>query len=162
MYSPRINTRRINTHLEAEGEKKVFAIPGELRQVFSNLLSNSIDAVGDHGEIRMRVTAVDRAEGQPCSGVRITIADNGPGIPVAIRKRIFEPFFTTKRDVGTGLGLWVSKGIVERHGGSIRLHSHTGPGKTGTVISVFLPDMPQAAADAQPAEPFDVFAPPVR
>jgi signal transduction histidine kinase len=55
------------------------------------------------------------------------------------RSRIFEPFFTTKKEVGTGLGLWVSKGIVERHGGNIRLRSRTIPGRSGTVFSIFLP-----------------------
>jgi PAS domain S-box-containing protein len=162
MYSPRLATRRIKATLEANGERKVSAISGELRQVFSNLLSNSMDAVGNGGEIRFRVTAFNHLQGRTGGGVRVTIADNGPGVPAPIRKRIFEPFFTTKRDVGTGLGLWVSRGIVERHGGSIRLHSHTGPGKTGTVISVFLPDMPQAPADELPPEPFNVFASPVR
>ena len=71
--------------------------------------------------------------------VQITIGDNGKGIARADRSRIFEPFFTTKKDIGTGLGLWVCKGIVERHGGSLRLRSRTTAGNSGTVFSVFLP-----------------------
>jgi signal transduction histidine kinase len=73
------------------------------------------------------------------TGARVTIADSGPGIDSLHRSRIFEPFFTTKKEVGTGLGLWVSKGIVERHGGTIRLRSRTTPGCSGTVFSIFLP-----------------------
>jgi len=71
--------------------------------------------------------------------VLITIADSGPGIPPAVRSRLFEPFFTTKQDVGTGLGLWVSKNIVQHHGGHIRLKSSVRPGKSWTAFSILLP-----------------------
>jgi signal transduction histidine kinase len=67
------------------------------------------------------------------------VADNGSGIPRENLQRIFEPFFTTKKDIGTGLGLWVSNGIVRKHGGSIRVRSRVDGLATGTVFSVFLP-----------------------
>ncbi len=70
------------------------------------------------------------------------IADNGTGIHREYRKELFEPFFTTKGNKGTGLGLWISREIVEKHGGTIRLHSRTTPGRSGTVFSVFLPLTP--------------------
>ena len=70
------------------------------------------------------------------SGVRITIADNGSGIPHEIRHKLFEPFFTTKREKGTGLGLWVTKSLVDKQDGSLRVHSTPG---VGTAFSVFLP-----------------------
>jgi signal transduction histidine kinase len=72
-------------------------------------------------------------------GVRLTIADSGPGISLASRRRLFEPFFSTKAELGTGLGLWISKGIVEKHGGSLRFRSSTRLGKHGTIFSIFLP-----------------------
>jgi signal transduction histidine kinase len=77
--------------------------------------------------------------------VRLTVADSGPGIPSTMRSKLFEPFFTTKKDVGTGLGLWVSNNIVEKHGGYIQLKSSVTPGRTGTTFSVFLP------ADSHPS-----------
>ncbi len=77
------------------------------------------------------------AEGR--SGVRLTVADSGPGIPPAIRSQLFEPFFTTKKDIGTGLGLWVCHNIVQKHGGRLAMRSSTAPGKSWTAFSVFLP-----------------------
>jgi signal transduction histidine kinase len=83
-------------------------------------------------------------------GIRVLIADNGPGIPAENRRRIFEPFFSTKSENGTGLGLWVSRGIVQKHGGSIRLRSSTRDGARGTVVNVFLPSVvPQTANPEQ-------------
>ncbi|MGA3193802.1 MAG: PAS domain S-box protein [Terriglobales bacterium] len=83
--------------------------------------------------------APGRSWGDGRTGVRITVADNGSGIPRENLQRIFEPFFTTKKDIGTGLGLWVSNGIVRKHGGSIRVRSRVDGLATGTVFSVFLP-----------------------
>jgi signal transduction histidine kinase len=72
-------------------------------------------------------------------GIRITVADNGSGIPRDKLRQIFEPFYTTKKETGTGLGLWVSRGIVQKHGGSIRVRSRTDGRATGTVFVIFLP-----------------------
>jgi signal transduction histidine kinase len=104
-----------------------------------NLLSNSIDAVNSNGQVRVRVSAGIRGESR---GVRLVVADSGCGIPEKGRSNLFQPFFTTKKDVGTGLGLWVCKNIVDKHGGSIRVKSCTSKERSGTVISVFLPSMP--------------------
>ncbi len=71
--------------------------------------------------------------------MRITVADTGSGIPPEHRANLFQPFYTTKKDVGTGLGLWVSREIVEKHAGSIRVRSSVMPGRSGTVFTVFLP-----------------------
>src|SRR6185369_12405602 len=80
-------------------------------------------------------------------GIRVVVSDNGPGIPLPSRPHIFEPFFTTKGEKGSGVGLWVSQGIVEKHMGKMSLFSRTGPGPTGTVFSVFLPQVgPQVEA----------------
>jgi signal transduction histidine kinase len=101
-------------------------------------LSNSIDAVESGGRIRIRVSTATTV-GLFSKGVRLTIADSGPGIPAEIRARVFDPFFTTKKDVGTGLGLWICKSIVDRYCGSIKIWSRTTPGKSGTIVSVVLP-----------------------
>jgi PAS domain S-box-containing protein len=115
---------------------QIIGIAGELRQVLSNLLANSLDAVDANGTILLRVSRT-----QICGReqLRITIADDGPGIPRTIRAHIFEPFFTTKEAVGTGLGLWVSRQIVEKHGGSIRVHSSISGAQRGTTFSILLP-----------------------
>ena len=114
------------------------ALAGELRQVFSNLLANSLDAIEEGGIILLRVSS--------CSScwygrkyVRVSVADNGAGISSSTLSHIFEPFFTTKGTVGTGLGLWVSQQIVKKHGGRIQLRSSTKGTRRGTVFSVILP-----------------------
>jgi PAS domain S-box-containing protein len=116
----------------------ITAIAGELRQVFTNLMANSLDAIADKGTITLRVSA-RAASCKGNSSVRFTIADNGSGIDAAAQRNIFEPFFTTKGAVGTGLGLWVSKQIVEKHGGAIRLRSSTDQKHRGTAFSIVLP-----------------------
>jgi two-component system CheB/CheR fusion protein len=122
--------------------------PGEMRQVFSNLLLNALDAVGEGGRVRVHVYASVDWRDPRRSGVRIVFADNGPGIRPEYCQKIFEPFFTTKGQKGTGLGLWVSQGIVEKHQGSIRVRSGRQPGRSGTCFSIFLPRAHSATADA--------------
>ena len=106
---------------------------GEIRQILSNLVSNAIDATGHGGCIQIRIRML--ANGF----ARITVFDNGTGIPIANRAQIFEPFFTTKQEFGTGLGLWVSRQLVEKHGGRIRVSSRCQPGRSGTIFSLMLP-----------------------
>jgi len=110
--------------------------PGELQQVLTNLISNALDAVGTHGTLLVSLHASHGGKQWSRPGVRITIADTGSGMTAATRARLFEPFFTTKTETGTGLGLWVTKGIVEKHHGTI--HVMSAPGK-GTAMSVFFP-----------------------
>jgi PAS domain S-box-containing protein len=129
------------------------AVPGEVRQVVANLISNGIDAIHGPGRIEIRVSAVRDGKSKPVRGVRITVADTGVGIPLAALNHIFEPFFTTKRDVGTGLGLWVCKSIIDNHRGTIRIHSTTTPGKSGTAVSVYFPESSQAEPTGWPKQP---------
>jgi PAS domain S-box-containing protein len=105
----------------------------ELRQVFANLILNAIDALPAGGMLTVKVAA--HGSGM----VRVVVADNGCGITEERRRRLFEPFFTSKPGRGTGLGLWVSEGIVRKHGGRIRVTSSTRPGHSGTVFTVLLP-----------------------
>src|SRR5207302_6994020 len=114
---------------------EVTVFPGEMRKVFSNLIANAIDAIKRRGTITVRVRKSRRWNSSAQPGVRITVADSGIGITPADRRKIFEPFYTTKKETGTGLGLWLSKDIVQKHGGSIAVRSKN----NGTVFSVFIP-----------------------
>jgi len=146
VFSSRSRNKGIDVRPEIRQDPDIYAVPGEIRQLIANLLSNSIDAVDSAGRIRVRVSATREWTGQGRCGVRISVADSGPGIPESARSQLFEPFFTTKQEVGTGLGLWVCKSIVEKHQGFIRVKSSTTPGKSGTVFSVFLPAAQQQMA----------------
>jgi len=125
--------------LEKQGDDllTITAIFGELRQVISNLLLNSLDALGEGGRVALR-TSTSRNPLDGSMRMRITIADNGRGIKATVLPKIFEPFFTTKGATGNGLGLWVCKQIVEKHGGSIRVRSRSRK-PHGTSFSLVLP-----------------------
>jgi PAS domain S-box-containing protein len=146
----KIKLKRANIEKQYDGDLQVTGVPGELRQVFSNLLVNSLDAIGEEGTIKVRVSMASCTNGgQP--RVRVTVADNGTGIDAAALPRIFEPLFTTKESTGSGLGLWVSKQILEKHNGSIRVRSRTNGLRRGTSFSIVLAAEPAAAAHSQSA-----------
>jgi PAS domain S-box-containing protein len=144
VFGTRARNKGIEIRPEIRRDPEIYAVAGEIRQLIANLLSNSIDAVDSGGLIRIRVDST-RVKGQNSAGTRITVADSGLGIPPSVRSKLFEPFFTTKKDVGTGLGLWVCRNIVERHHGSIRVKSSTTPGRSWTVFSVWLPFAQESA-----------------
>jgi signal transduction histidine kinase len=139
LYLPRIENRKIKLASDFDPRAQVMGLAGEIRQVISNLVANAIDALDEGGTLRIRVYRCRELNELGRLGARIIIADGGSGIPADQRKKLFEPFFTTKQDVGTGLGLWVSREMVRKHGGNIRLRSSTGPQRRGTVFSIFLP-----------------------
>ena len=143
VFGSRTRNKAIEIHPEIKQDPEIYAVPSEMRQLVANLLSNSIDAVDGGGRIRIRISAAMEKNGEGRSGVRLTVADSGPGIPLALRSKLFEPFFTTKREVGTGLGLWVCKSIVDKHRGSIRVKSNSARGRSWTAFSVFLPLNPE-------------------
>jgi PAS domain S-box-containing protein len=138
LYQGRISNAGIKLEKQYLPTPPVTCFADEMRQVFVNLISNAVDATAPGGRIivRKRERKDWRAGTQ---GVRITLADTGIGMGPATRKRIFEAFFTTKGNTGTGLGLWVSHGIIEKHGGKITVRSRQGPKHHGTVFSVFIP-----------------------
>ncbi len=119
----------------------VFGSSAEMRQVFSNLIRNAIDAVALEGLIEVRIRA---SRGR---NWKVTVADNGHGIQPGARERLFQPFVTTKGNTGNGLGLWISRGIVENHGGQIRARSALIAGRSWTVFSVELPASAAAAKE---------------
>jgi nitrogen-specific signal transduction histidine kinase len=114
-----------------------FADPDQLRQVLSNLVNNSIDAVAGAGSPRVRAQARAAPADNPLGGVavEITVVDNGCGIPAELQERVFAPFFSTKSE-GTGLGLSLVSRIVREHEGAMKLES--APGQ-GTTITIYLP-----------------------
>ncbi|WP_148210165.1 two-component system sensor histidine kinase NtrB [Candidatus Korobacter versatilis] len=111
---------------------------GDLRQVFVNLINNAVDACRPGGRIVVRLRdSVDLSSQQ--KGVRITLCDSGTGMSRPVLQRLFEPFFTTKGMTGTGLGLWISKEILDQHGATLRVRSSTADANHGTVFSMFFP-----------------------
>ncbi len=136
-YDTKIEKSSVGIHKQYRGAGQLAGFPGELRQVFSNLILNALEAVAAAGTVSVRVK--ETHDGIEQRGVQITVADNGPGIRPENMPRIFEPFFGTKDSKGTGLGLWVSQGIVEKHGGTIRVRSGTGASHHGTCFVIFLP-----------------------
>jgi PAS domain S-box-containing protein len=138
-----LRSRILNAGIAVEkrnrANRPILCFDGEIRQVVSNLLINAVDAMHPRGGrlfIRSR-ECHDHVAGR--SWLVLTIADTGPGMSPQTLNRIFEPFYTTKGVAGTGLGLWISKEIVERHHGRLNVRSSQRPGHTGTVFTLFLP-----------------------
>ena len=136
IYSNKFKTKNITIQGEFGGCLPIQGLAGELKQAVSNLISNAADAVSDNGTIRVKLECVESSDGQL---VQVLIEVDGPGIGAEHRDRLFEPFFTTKKDVGTGLGLWVTKEIISRHGGSIEVRPREDKSSTGAVFNVLLP-----------------------
>ena len=137
IYRKKFESKQIKIEQEYRGPAVAEAIEGELRQVLSNLLTNAADAVPMGGTIWVRTAASLLHNGQ--RALRISVTDNGKGISPQHSHHIFEPFFTTKDNVGTGLGLWVARQIIEKHGGRIAFRSRTDNGSSGTLFSILLP-----------------------
>ncbi len=132
MYRPRLQAAKIEVERDFQITGEVTIFPSELRQVFTNLFTNAVDAIGQHGRISLAIEQAAENE------IVVKVRDTGCGIPQANLHNIFEPFFTTKGDQGTGIGLWVIKGIVDKLSGRIEVESST-TGETGTCFSIFLP-----------------------
>jgi PAS domain S-box-containing protein len=142
LYARKIHFKRITLRPDYGNGLKVMGYPGEIRQIFANLIANAIEALSDEGFLVIRASRARMLNGDGLPGVRITFLDNGSGIAPAHRKKIFEPFYTTKKDVGTGLGLWLTQNLVMKHHGSLHVRSSVQPGRTWTAFSVFLPEGP--------------------
>ncbi len=135
IYAPRLRNKNILLQRRYRSTAGVQAIEGEIRQVASNIIANSIDALPQQGNLHVRVAGPQLLSGQR-QMVRMTIADNGEGIAAKNLARIGEPFFTTKRSIGTGLGLWVTSELIKKHEGRLQIKSKSGE---GTVVTVWLP-----------------------
>ena len=141
LYSNKLQSKRIRIERRFGKCPPVRGVQNEVKQVLSNLISNAADAVDIGGTIVVTIRCVEKG-GR--TTVHMIIEDDGPGVADEYKERIFEPFFTTKQDVGTGLGLWVSREIVARHGGSIELAARE-DGSRGAAFSVIFEAIPENA-----------------
>jgi len=139
VYERKLAYKHIETVVSVTPELKLYGRQGELRQAVSNLLTNAIDASRNGGKIWLRARPAKRWSNGNEQGVRISIADNGSGMSHEVQHKIFVPFFTTKAEIGTGIGLWATKALIDQQGGSLRFRSRQDE-KSGTAMCIFLPN----------------------
>jgi signal transduction histidine kinase len=136
LFQGRAHLLRVHIETRFGADCRVTGSQGELRQVFVNLAGNAMDAMPHGGRLLLR-TCVHRGANP---GVRATVADTGEGMSRETLQRLFRPFFTTKSTTGTGLGLWLSLEILNKHGATIKVRSRRG---AGTALSIYFPEQPQ-------------------
>ncbi len=144
IFRGRLGDAGVELQVEHLDDSPVLCFEGDVRQVLNNLVGNAIDSMRHGGRLLVR-TGATRLWRTGAPAQRITIADTGQGMSPETRRRLFEPFYTTKGMNGTGLGLWISHGIVEKHQGALQLRSCAGPGATGSVFRLLLPAEPNLA-----------------
>ncbi|HEY6447197.1 MAG TPA: ATP-binding protein [Acidobacteriaceae bacterium] len=132
VYNSRLLATGITVDARFNDRQKIVASKGEMLQVFSNLVANAIDAMSAGGTLKVSTSpAMD--------GLEVIIADTGTGIRPEYQARIFEPFFTTKGELGTGIGLWFARQLIESRGGRISVTSSVEPKNSGTAFTIFIP-----------------------
>lgn len=148
LYEGRLRTNSITVVRGFREVPNITVFEGEVRQVLANLIGNAIDAMAaqNSGKLFVR-TAPGREWFTGRNGIAITIADTGSGMDEKTARRIFEPFFSTKNETGTGLGLWVSLEILEKHQAAVRVRTRQ---HHGTVFRIFLPFRAEATQSSQP------------
>ena len=134
--SSRLVHAKISVDTRFNDLQKITVNKGEMLQVFSNVISNSIDAMRHGGELYISIRKVLTSAG---NGIQMVIRDSGTGIKREYLEKIFEPFFTTKGNFGTGIGLWVARQLIEKRGGKIYVTSSTERGNSGTSTTIFIP-----------------------
>lgn len=133
-YDPAIRVRNIAVERRYRPSPALLCQPGEIQQVFTNLISNALDALPVKGRLVLAVGPATDRDGQP--GIAVTIADSGEGMDPYMFQQLFQPFVTTKGEAGTGLGLWVTKGILDKHNARVAVRSKR---SCGTVFRIFFP-----------------------
>jgi PAS domain S-box-containing protein len=156
LYQSRLNALDLRVERDYDSELSLFCFAGEIRQVFANLVGNSIDASSAGGRLVVRARRSRDWKNSVQTGIRFAIADTGAGMDREVREHIFEAFFTTKEMTGTGLGLWVSYEIILKHHGLVRVRSRSASSvdgadhkSSGTVFELFIPDNPSLAGVAK-------------
>ena len=147
IFAGRLANSQVEVAVRHRGHDPVICYEGEIRQVLNNLVGNAVESMRTGGKLTVRSES-SRSWVTGTPGVRILVADKGSGMSPEVIKHIFEAFYTTKGINGTGLGLWISRGIVEKHHGTLRFKSSAVPGRSGTVFSLFLPHDPFSAEKA--------------
>jgi PAS domain S-box-containing protein len=137
IYENRLKFKALQVEKRIEQSLMVCLPQGEFKQIVSNLIANAIDASRERGRILIRARATRHLQSGR-NGIHVTVADDGAGISSQDKQKLFTPFFTTKRGVGTGLGLWVTRDLIEKRGGSIRFRSRNRI-RPGTAMSFFVP-----------------------
>lgn len=155
LFQGRIATNHIRVERQYRDDPEVECLAGDLRQVFTNLIVNALDAMGETGALVIRLHRSLNWRVPHQSGLRITLLDTGCGMDSQTRRRIYEPFFTTKKDSGTGLGLWLTSEIIERQHGSLHVWSSRLTGHSGTAFSLFLPLQDVSRASAVRSNPHE-------
>jgi PAS domain S-box-containing protein len=141
LYRGRLRNAGITAINDSVGDSLLVCYEGELRQILVNLVANAFDAMRLGGKLILRSRRI-AVTGSNAKIFRITVADTGSGMEPAVSERLFEPFFSTKGIGGTGLGLWITRDLVEKNGGSIRIRSSTRAGRTGTIVRMEFLDQP--------------------
>jgi PAS domain S-box-containing protein len=152
LYQGRLANSDIKVEATYASPTTVLCFENDIRQVLNNLIANAIDAMRQGGRLLVRAhdaTVYSSQYPHGRSGIRITIADTGHGMPPSVQARLFEPFYTTKDLNGTGLGLWISAGIVSRHQGRLTFRSNQHPIHHGSVFSLFLPSVEEVPTEPQ-------------
>lgn len=144
LYERRFAYKGLKLEKRIQPNLTVQALQGEFKQILSNLIANAVDASREGGKIVISARSTQHLRSG--SGVRISVADNGIGMSAEAKHKIFAPFFTAKKDVGTGLGLWITKDLLQKKGGHIRFRSSDSV-RTGTVMAIFLPNRSPLAGD---------------
>lgn len=139
LLTPKLHLAKVTTETEALGNLEVQGSPGELQQVLTNLINNSVDAMPEGGHLRIRIAPSLHWKDRAQRGVRITLSDSGVGMPPEVYRRMLEPFFTTKEDSGTGLGMWLVSELVLKHQGTLTIRSSMDTHWHGTCSSIFIP-----------------------
>ncbi len=140
---------RVERHYQSPGH--ICAFPGEIRQVFTNVFANAAEASQDPGGV-IKITIRDSGPEDGPPGTVVEVSDSGSGVDPLIEKKLFQPFVTTKGEKGTGLGLWVSLGIVQKHGGTMHISNnpprssdsytngdHSSAPASGACVRIYLP-----------------------
>jgi PAS domain S-box-containing protein len=136
VYNSKLTALGITVDLRFNDLQRIVASKGEMLQVFSNVIANALDAMPQGGSLEI---STRKLMGSTGDGIQIVIRDSGTGIRREHLEKIFEAFFTTKGNLGTGIGLWVARQLVERRGGQISVASSIEQEKSGTTITIFLP-----------------------
>ena len=139
LHKPKLDRHNVSASTRNDDHATAVIYPEQMRQVFSNLLLNAIDAMPKGGKVLAKISRTQEWIGQERSGLRITIADTGTGIAEDILSRVREPFFTTKGAYGNGMGLAIVQEIIAHHQGRLKIRSSTKSGKSGSVFSIFIP-----------------------